>query len=434
MPLAVGSEPWNHATAEVEHHARRSSLASAREAGPVHGIRPIGPIGCRPPRAAGTRLPAPARVTSMNSPDGRVGPTRLVAEHVVADQARDPAISHAAGASRRAAVRELRAPTRGRGTARRRASAACRCRGRGPRGDRGPVAAPSTVLSVWSQRSSPGILSCGIPRWAARSGEMASSPVSAIAARRTDDGGEQSLQLVPIRSPDSRRTYRRCRGWRPAWPARSRSRARREPDGAHHAQRVLVEALGRVADRAQDRGREVRPAVGGSTSRACGPPAVAAPGHRVDREVAPRQVRVDESLNSTRCGRRKSAYSCSVRNGRDLELPSRVTGGPRPCRTRSRRRAPGKIVEQPLGQRVGREVPVRRLLGRGARRARTADDVRRVASAQSGRGRRGTGSGTSVARRRSRSGTVGPARPRQFRPRKQVGRARPRCGSRRGTA
>ena len=130
--------------------------------------------------------------------------------------------------------------------------------------------AASTVRSVWSQRSSPGTLFWGIPRWAARSGAItASSPVSSASRRPMDGRGAASSfsSSAPIRSPDRWATS----------PALARIAASvsgsivepqggRQPHGPDHAQRVLAEARLRVADRAQEA------AAAGPRRRRTGPP------------------------------------------------------------------------------------------------------------------------------------------------------------------
>ena len=74
-------------------------------------------------------------------------------------------------------------------------SAATRASGRP---SRAPGAAASTVRQVWSQRSSPGTLAWGIPRWRASSGAMtARRPVSSASRRPVDGplGREQPHEL-----------------------------------------------------------------------------------------------------------------------------------------------------------------------------------------------------------------------------------------------
>ena len=157
-----------------------------------------------------------------------------------------------------------------------------------------PPGARRPSRSVWSQRSSPGILFWGTPRCAASSGRTASRSPGLGSSRSPTDGcgrPRAAAELGAIRSPE------RCAS--SGAPARDRGQRRRldleaerrrEPDRAEHPQRVLLEA--RARDRRPPAG--VAPRRGRATAERVDErrrsSRLGAPGDRVDGEVAPRQV------------------------------------------------------------------------------------------------------------------------------------------------
>ena len=185
-------------------------------------------------------------------------------------------------------------------------SAASRTTGR-------PAGAASTDRSVWSQRSSPSTLFCGTPRWAASASSIpASSPVSA-SSRSPIDGVSAAEQLVELgRDPLAREVPDQL-GLRLDAGQRRRldvePERRRQPHGPDHPEGVLLEALPRIADGAQD----VRPGVGRAVVRVHEPGRTGGRGHAPPTPSRCRSGRGGRgptsmvSPNSTRCGRRKSA-------------------------------------------------------------------------------------------------------------------------------
>ena len=118
-----------------------------------------------------------------------------------------------------------------------------------------------------------------------------------LSSRSPTDGAGAPSSLsssAAIRSPDRWPTSS-ARAWIPASVAASTAEPerRREPDGPDHPERVLLEPGARVADRAEHAGdarrraRRTGPTNAGRFARS------RAPGHRVDREVAARQVELD---------------------------------------------------------------------------------------------------------------------------------------------
>ena len=260
-----------------------------------------------------------------------------------------------------------------------------------------PRGAASTERRVWSQRSSPAILFCGTPRCAASSGAMtASRPVSSASRSPTEGRGasRRRMSSAPIRSPE------RCADQRGVGGDRGQRRGLdlelergREPHRADHPQRVLAEPGAGVADRPQDAAPEVGDAVERVDDRGFGPRSGRRAGagvagsrpHAIALTVKSRRARSSRCRRRTRrrCGRRKSAYSCSLRNVViSRTSPSRRTATVPNAFSYT---APGNSCEHPVGSRVGREVPV---LGRSAEQRvthRAADDVRRRGRARAGR-------------------------------------------------
>ena len=164
---------------------------------------------------------------------------------------------------------------------------------------------------------------------------------------------------------------------------------RRESDGADHAQRVLLEA-GR---------RSRRPRAGGAPRRRIGrrtgrsrPGRLArsgAPGHRVDGEVAAREVELDRVAELDPVRSPEVGVVVVGPEGRDLEDLAVASDGDRPEPVLVD--GAGKERDDLLGQCIGREVPVGRLSLEDDIAQRTTDDVGRVArltrASRAGRGR-----------------------------------------------
>ena len=156
--------------------------------------------------------------------------------------------------------------------------------------------AASTARSVWSQRSSPGTLFWGIPRWAARSGEIARSRSVSLISRRPTDGTGAASSLsssAAIRSPDRWRASS-ARAWIPARVAGSTP----NPSvAASRTARIIRRASSSKRVRASPTARNKRASVSASPSNGSRkrrrPPGSDPPGHRVDREVAAGQVQLD---------------------------------------------------------------------------------------------------------------------------------------------
>ena len=168
--------------------------------------------------------------------------------------------------------------------------------------------APSTDRSVWSHRSSPGTLFWGMPRWAASSGEIpASRPVSA-SRRRPIDGRSARRGASRARPRCARRTgagRARRRAWIPASVAGS-------IDDSSVAASRTARIIRRASSSKRTRGSPTARIVGPSRSarpsngidqrrrRAARRAARRAPGHRVDREVATREVELDRYRRTRR--------------------------------------------------------------------------------------------------------------------------------------
>ena len=150
---------------------------------------------------------------------------------------------------------------------------------------------------------------------------------------------------------------------------------RGESDGADHPQRVLLEPGRRIADGAQDAGSRIeRPAVRvdqrGRLARA------PAPGHRVDREVAARQVGFDRIAELDPMGTPEVGVVVVGPEGRDLEMLAVAPDGDRPELVLVD--GVGEELDDLLGQCLRGEVPVGRDAPEDDVAQRTADDVRRV--------------------------------------------------------
>ncbi len=125
--------------------------------------------------------------------------------------------------------------------------------------------AASTVRTVWSQRSSPGTLFWGMPRWAASSGEIQPRQTGRLERsqpERRHRRGKEPVELGgdPLAREvldELRPTAHRGEGRRLDRELQGRGEARR-PD---HPQGILAEPRVRIADRPEDPQGEVRPTV-----------------------------------------------------------------------------------------------------------------------------------------------------------------------------
>ena len=269
---------------------------------------------------------------------------------------------------------------RGRGSARRRRSPACRCRGGAPPSGRpvAPAGAASTDRSVWSHRSSPGTLFWGCraaPRGRARSVRAGRCP-RAVEARPTAPGRRAACRARPRSA--------RPRGGRPARPVPDRGQRRRlhaeperrrQPDGPDHPEGVLLEPRRRLADRAQDAGGDVGAAAVRVDERR-GIARSGAPGHRVDREVAARQVDLDRVAELDPVRSPEVGVVVVGPEGRDLEglAVAADRDGPEPVLVDG----PGEQLDEPLRTGVGGQVPVGRPAFEQDVAQRSTDDVCRV--------------------------------------------------------
>ena len=174
------------------------------------------------------------------------------------------------------------------------------------------------------------------------------------------------------------------RAWMPASVAAStpRSERRREPDRPDHPERVLFEARPRIADRAEDTSRRVGAAavrIHQGRALAVGRPArVGAPGHRVDREVAAREVGLDgvPELDPMRAPEVGVVVVLAERRDLDVAMVGRANGdGPEPVLVD---RA-GEERLDPVRPGVGGEIPVVRLAAEHDVADRAAHDIRGVA-------------------------------------------------------
>ena len=142
------------------------------------------------------------------------------------------------------------------------------------------------------------------------------------------------------------------------------SERRGEADGPDHPQGILLESDPRVTYSAQD----TRCRVGATVVRVHDdgdlavrrPARIGAPGHRVDREVAPRQVGLDRVAELDTVRASEVGVVVVLPEGRDLDVT--VVGGP------DRDRAEAVLVHRageegldPVRARVRREIPIQRL-------------------------------------------------------------------------
>ena len=281
---------------------------------------------CRP-RAARTARRAPRRPTlPMNRRTAASRPGRLVAEHVVADEMDDPLASTARGSRSRSrnapassAPDRLVAEEVAVGQRRRLADVVERARPAGrPAGRRG---AASTVRSVWSQRSSPGTLFWGTPRCAASSGrdrrEQPGVGQQPEPDRRPLGAARSLSSSAAIRSPDrcatsgARRSIAASVAGSISKPSVAASRTARTIRSASSSNRAAGSPTARRSPR-----RDVRPAAERvDEARAASPRLGAAPGHRVDREVAAGEVDL-ERRRRTRPGAAAGSRRSRGRSGR----------------------------------------------------------------------------------------------------------------------
>ncbi len=305
--------------------ADRSRIGPARSSASTRARSSASPSASR-----STPLPALSASRSSNSSSiasgptlpmkpahRRVGPGRLVAEHVVADEVGHP-VDHDArlvepfeqrpgqlGADRLVAV-EM-AVGRGR--------RACRCRGRAPPGARPGGRAPRRPCpSVWSQRSSPANLVLGHARAAPRApaGRRRAARCRR-SSRSPTDGRSAARSLAQLgRDPlagEMRRERRAMRGSPARCRARSRTRAsRRAGRRGASAARLPRSASLRLADGRRIRAGDVAGPSNGSLQRRRRRRGLARP-QAIAFTVKSRRARSASSdvPNSTRCGRRKSA-------------------------------------------------------------------------------------------------------------------------------
>ena len=302
-----------------------------------------------------------------------------------------------------------------------------------------PAGAASTARSVWSHRSSPGILFCGMP---ALGREL-----------RRDHGEQPGVHGEPEAGGRDRRRQQLRRARRPTrsplrWATSEALAAiaverprldleperRREPNRPDHPERVLAEPGRRVADGPQAPSRQVvEPGerVGQAMSRRPASSPTAGPPQAIALTVKSRRARSASrsAPKATRCGRRKSAYSCSVRNGviSNTSCPRRTATVP----NRFSYTDPWNSGEDLVRQRVRGEVPVRRPPVEERVAQRAADDVGRVPARAElvderdhpGRQRGGEPAGRGLEVRGAHAGL---SRGRQ----EQVGPARARCEGR----
>ena len=242
------------------------------------------------------------------------------------------------------------------------------------------AATASTDRSVWSHRSSPAILFWGIPRWAARSGEIgASRPVSLSSRSPTDGSGAPSSLLELGRDPLAGQVGRPARpvpGSRPASPAstpnpsvadsrtariiRSASSSNRAR-GSPTARRTRARASAEPVVRVDEPGRLARSG---------------APGHRVDGEVAAGQVELDGVAELDVVRSPEVGVVVVGAEGRDVERRPVAPDADRAERVLVDR--PGHELHDPLGQGVRGEIPVVRRPTEHDVAQRPADDVGRL--------------------------------------------------------
>ena len=282
----------------------------------------------------------------------------------------------------------------------------------------------------------PATLFWGTPRWAASSGEIVRQEPRVVQEPqpgRRPLGGQELGELGG--DPLARQVPRRARPWprcRPASRPRSRSRAswpaeRRGPSAARPPRTARRGSPTARSDRAA---RSARPSYGSTSDGAA--PGLGAPGHRVDREVAPGQVELERRAELDPVRPAEVGVVVVGPEGRDLDV---VDGpghrsGPRPCRTRSRRRRPGRAPRvcsgsadvarsQFCGDRPSSDV------AHGARRRHTPRTRRTTASPRMSWTAAGIAAGRSIGERPASSVSSAPGTGTS---------ARPRCARRPGTA
>ena len=192
----------------------------------------------------------------------------------------------------------------------------------------------------------------------------------------------------------------------------------REPDGTDHPQRVLLESVARLADGSQDPGADVEDAAvrvheGRRLAGAC------APGHRVDREVAPGEVELDRVAELDAVRSAEVGVVVVGPERRDLEDLAVAADGDRPEPVLVDGAREG--LEELFRASARREVPVERLAAQHEVAQRTADEVRRVPGLPER-------AEQAVDRTRDRLPDVG-RRPRQLRPRNRYDRHASLCSS-----
>ena len=231
----------------------------------------------------------------------------------------------------------------------------------------GLVARPaSTVRIVWSHRSSPGILFWATPRWAARSGAIASRTPLSARRRSPIDGRSARSSFVELHGDPLAGQVadeRRGRLDRGEGPRLDRPAERgREPDGPDDPERILLEPLARLADRPDRASDDVRLAAERIDQAWPRPRAIpgdvgsGAPGQGVHREVAPRQIGLERRPELDPVRPPEVGVVVVAPERRDLVLPAATPDrdGPEPvlvCRVVEQR---GRL----LRERGGGEVPV----------------------------------------------------------------------------
>ena len=167
---------------------------------------------------------------------------------------------------------------------------------------------------------------------------------------------------------------------------------RDEAQPAHEAQRILGEAVRARSCGARRRSRSSRPPNGSTSS-----PSASRARHRVDREVAPREVLLDESPRRRRSRSRAGPARSSARaRRRELDPGRRERAEPR-SRGRAARRRAGRRRRAPRPARAARARPAARRCrrpGRGSPRPST----RARAARRGPRRRRGTRRGRASGR------------------------------------
>ena len=220
---------------------------------------------------------------------------------------------------------------------------------------------------------------CGIPRCAASSGEIWFEQVRVAHQPEPDRRRRRAEQLVQLGGDPLARQVDDQPG--PCLDPGQRGRldpeveGRGEPDRPDHPERVLLEAFPGFADRSQHPVVDIEDAAVGVDERRrvtrSGPP-----GHRVDREVAARQIDLDRVAELDPERPPEVVVVVIGPEGRDLEdlarLPDR--DGPEAVLVDGAR----KELDQAFGACVRREVPIGREPVEGQVAQRAADDVGRV--------------------------------------------------------